>query len=155
MKRLILILLLTIVTTSGAVAQTGLRISRVFGGRYADDAGVTETMMSGTSKFLKSHKLEVLASFRGPSETYAPIISPLVLADGKRAKGRNVKYRDGQLYFAFFELAPTSSGNKRYIYYLNNNSSKPAMVTLLYFEGKLTSADASSLIQSTVKKSKR
>lgn len=141
-----------IIIASAAAAQTGLGINRLFGGKYADDPEVTEILMSGTSKFLTRNNLTVLASFKGPSKTYASIIQPLVVADGRGAKGRNVRYRDGQLYFAFYELKPTANGLKRYIYYVNNMGAKKPTVTLIYLEGKLSSDEASTLIQDTANK---
>ncbi|MDE5961260.1 MAG: hypothetical protein K2H08_06050, partial [Duncaniella sp.] len=85
-----------------ATAQSGLEISRIFGGKYSSDPTVTETIMSGDQNFLRSHKLSTFATFKGNAEKYEPIIQPLVSADGAHATARNVRYRDGKLHYAFF-----------------------------------------------------
>lgn len=155
MKRLIFLLVILAAAWSGACAQDGLNINRVFGGRYGDDREVTETLISGSNRYLSSHKLDVLASFKGPASTYSSVIQPLVLADGRGAKGRNVRYREGQLYFAFFELKPLADGSRRYIYYVNNAVDKGSTVVLIYFQGRLSSAQVSALIQELAKSTSR
>lgn len=155
MNKLLLTILLLVSAWGCAFAQEGLNINRVFGGRYCDDKEVTETLITGSNKFLKKHKLEALASFRGPAATYSQLIGPLVLADGRGAKGRNVRYRDGQLYFAFFELKPLAGGARRYIYYVNNAADKGSSVVLIYFQGRLSPAQVSAIIQDMSKNNSR
>ena len=84
-----------------ASAQTGMHINNVLGGKYVSDPSVTEVIMSGEQKFVKAHGLSNLATF-GDWRPYAPILQPLVLADGAKSIGRNVRYKDGKLQYAFF-----------------------------------------------------
>lgn len=154
MKRLLATLIVMLGIIAGASAQKGLEINKVFGGKYVSDPSVTETLMSGEQKFLRSHRLTTLATFRGASKTYAPILQPLVLADGNNAIGRNVRYRDGKLQYAFFILKPTEANGKkinRYLYYLNNENSKRPSAMLIYFDGSLSRSQAESLIRSLKK----
>lgn len=154
MKRLLATLIVMLGIIAGASAQKGLEINKVFGGKYVSDPSVTETLMSGEQKFLRSHRLTTLATFRGASKTYAPILQPLVLADGTNAIGRNVRYRDGKLQYAFFILKPVETGGKkinRYLYYLNNENSKRPSAMLIYFDGSLSRSQAESLIRSLKK----
>lgn len=93
--------------------------------------------------------LSNLATFRGDSETYAPILQPLVLADGAKSIGRNVRYKDGKLQYAFFMLPVTIVNGKktnRYLYYLNNPDGNKPSVMMIYFDGTLSRTDAEAVI---------
>lgn len=150
-----LLIILAIFTMFTCRAQGGLEINKIFNGTYASDPNVTETLISGKNKFLKSHKLTILATFKGPAATYQSRIEPLVLADGASAIGKNVRYKDGKLYFALFALRPISVGNEkrnRYIYYLNNAVNKGSSVMVVYLEGSIKEYEVSDLIRSLAKK---
>ena len=113
MKRLFIIMAALLALRLCAAAQSGLEISRLFGGKYSSDPTVTETMMSGDQNFLRSHKLSTFATFKGNAEKYEPIVQPLVVADGSHATARNVRYRDGKLHYAFFVLPQINSDGKK------------------------------------------
>lgn len=150
MKRILLITITLIAAVLGACAQSDLQIDRVFGGKYGSDPSVTETMMSGEQRFLRSNRLANFATFKGDAKTYAPIIQPLVLADGAKAVGRNVRYKDGKLQYAFFILKPIiTDGRKlnRYLYYITSAKEKNSTVMLIYFDGSLTRMQADALIR--------
>lgn len=150
MKRILLITITLIAAVLSASAQSDLQIGRVFGGKYGSDPSVTETMMSGEQRFLRSNRLANFATFKGDAKTYAPIIQPLVLADGAKAIGRNVRYKDGKLQYAFFILKPIiSDGRKlnRYLYYITSTKEKKSTVMLIYFDGSLTRMQADALIR--------
>ena len=142
--------MLMVAATSAALAQNGLKINQIFTGDYASDPDVTMTIMSGESRYLTFHHLTVLATFKGPSGTYAKTLAPLVLADGSKAVGRNVRYKNGELYYAFYALPKVKVGKQelnRYLYYVNNGSQKHKRVTMVYFEGKITQEEATRLIR--------
>lgn len=144
-----LLILLAVFTWGNASAQTGMHINNVLGGKYVSDPSVTEVMMSGEQSFLKAHGLSNLATFRGDSETYAPILQPLVLADGAKSIGRNVRYKDGKLQYAFFMLPMTIVKGKktnRYLYYLNKPDGKKPSVMMIYFDGTLSRTEAEDVI---------
>lgn len=156
MIRTLLITLTLWVATFCVSAQSDLHIGRVFGGKYGSDPSVTETMMSGEQRFLRSNRLANFATFKGDAETYASIIQPLVLADGANAIGRNVRYKDGKLQYAFFMLKPTTeSGRKlnRYLYYVTtskyhtDSKKSTSYVMVIYFDGQLTRQQADALIR--------
>ena len=68
-----------------------------------------------------------------------------------------MRYREGKLYFALFNLKPVNVNGKklnRYIYYLNNAVGGGGNVLILYLEGTLSEQDAADLIQSLAKKAK-
>ena len=156
MKRILLTTLTLIAVILAASAQSDLHIGRIFGGKYGSDLSVSETMMSGEQRFLRSNRLANFATFKGDAKTYASIIQPLVLADGANAIGRNVRYKDGKLQYAFFMLKPTTgNGSKlnRYLYYLTpskyDTDSKKThyFVMVIYFDGQLTRQQADDLIK--------
>lgn len=150
MKRILSITLLLLIFAIGVSAQTGLQINRIFGGKYGNDPSVTETMMSGEQRFLRANRLSNFATFKGDAKTYASIIQPLVLADGTKAIGRNVRYKDGKLQYAFLMLKPlTVDGRKlnRYLYYIYNTKSANPSVMVIYFDGTLSRMQAEDLIK--------
>ncbi|MDE5876004.1 MAG: hypothetical protein K2H47_00635 [Muribaculaceae bacterium] len=156
-KRLLLTAMLMIASVLAATAQSGLKIDEIFNGKYASDPKVTETIISGKHKFLKAHKLTVFATFKGPAATYQQLAERLVLADGAQAIGKNVRYKDGRLYFALFILKPVTEGTvklNRYLYYLNNAANNGSNVLVVYLEGSLDDQEVSDLIQSLTKKSR-
>lgn len=164
MKRLLTILLTLVVIGSVASAQTGLEINKAFGGKYAGNTDVSEVVMSGDQPYLRRHNLKSLAIFRGPAESYASILQPLVLADGAKAIARDVRYSNGKLHYAYFMLPSVETDGKsvkRYIYYLNKecaNSNKRAKKTahtkspviLIYFEGNIGRERAASIINNSL-----
>lgn len=138
----------------GASAQSGLEINKIFGGKYSTDPTVTETLMSGDQKFLREHKLNTFATFKGKANKYVPIIQPLVVADGSHARARNVRYRDGKLHYAYYVLPPVTADGRsinRYLCYLNNEKAKNPSVMVIYFDGAISNEKAESLIKSIAK----
>lgn len=151
MKRIFIAFMLLAAVSSVALAQQGLKINQIFTGDYATDPAVTMTVMSGESHYLSSRHLSVLATFKGPADTYAKKLEAFVLADGAKAVGRNVRYKKGALYYAFYALPKIKHGKQelnRYIYYLNSGPAGKRKVTLVYFEGTISREKASRLIRS-------
>ena len=148
-----MILVIAMVTSFMARAQSDLQIGSVLGGKYVNDPSVTEITISGDNKFLKDHRLTNFVSFKGDAAKFAPKLQPLVLADGTQATARNVRYADGKLQYAFFMLKPTGTDRtiNRYIFYIYNSRKKPAKVMLIYMEGTLSRSEASNLIQKDIK----
>lgn len=152
MKRLLILLTLAIGIALIGSAQAGLQINSMFGGTYVADKGVSEIQMSGNQRYLRQHNLTLLAMFKGPAAKYAPMIQKLVLADGAKAVGRNVRYRDGRLQYACFSLPAERRKGKatlhKYIYYFYNSNADPANVLLVYMEGALDTSRAEKIFNS-------
>lgn len=141
-----------------ATAQTGLEINKVFGGKYVNDPQVSEVVMNGSQQYLRRYHLKSLAIFSGPAETYASTVQKLVLADGAKATERDVRYRNGKLYYAYYVL-PSIEVNgvklRRYIYYLNKECHRqtkkakktPDKVMLIYFDGEISRRQADEFIR--------
>ena len=155
MGRIIIALFMAIFCSVGASAQAGLEINKIFGGKYSSDPTVTETLISDNGSFLTRNQLRLMASFKAPASRYASMIQKLVEKDGAGAIGKNIKYKNGQLYFAFYMLKPIGSEkNKinRYIYYLNTAAVGEENVLVVYLEGKASERSVSNLIQNMSKK---
>lgn len=72
-----------------------------------------------------------------------------MLADGAKSIGRNVRYKDGKLQYAFFMLPVTIVNGKktnRYLYYLNKPDGNKPSVMMIYFDGTLSRTDAEAVI---------
>lgn len=157
MKRVLFFFFLLVSSAMIINAQTGLEINSIFNGRYASDPNVTETLISGKNKFLQKHKLNVLATFKGPATSYRTMVERMVLADASKALGKSVRYKDGRLYFGLFILKPIVVNNikmNRYLYYLDNSTHKNPTVLVVYLEGTLNEQQVSDFIQSLTTKSK-
>lgn len=151
MNRLLTILTILILSTLSLYARTGLEIDKLFTEQYAADPQVTETILSGNNRYLKKHNLTDFSTFKAPAAKYRATVEQMVLTDARKATGKNVRYKDGKLYYALFILSPVSvNGTKlnRYIYYLNNSTAKGGNVMVIYLEGKLSEQDVTLLLQS-------
>lgn len=157
MKRLFMAMILLLTVSSSGTAQTGLEISSIFSSKFSADPNVTETMISGKHKFLTDHDLTVLATFKAPASIYQSLVERLVLADGSKSVGKNIRYKDGKLNFAYFILKPIPEGSvkiNRYLYYLNSIGKNGANVIVVYLEGKLSEQKAGALIHTLAKRAK-
>lgn len=149
MKRLLILTVTLLAVRLCGLAQAGLEINRIFG-KYGSDPNVTETIMSGDQRFLREHNLSTFATFKGSAEKYGDIIAPLVKADGDQATGRDVRYKNGTLSYAFYVLPPVEKNGRklnRYIYYLHTTRSKKPSVMVIYFDGQINTAKAERLIR--------
>ncbi|MDE6198773.1 MAG: hypothetical protein K2L55_03630 [Muribaculaceae bacterium] len=133
MKRILTILMLWAIGTSAALAQDRLHVGAVFDGRYHDEPRASETQISGG-------KLEryLLTLYRSLTLTDMPEaaseIEPLVTRDAAKAIDREVAYRDGGLYYGFYQLKPQGQ-KQRYLFYLNQNRNGGNKIILIYLEG--------------------
>lgn len=152
MKRFSILLITVLFVSLGLFAQKGLNIETVFSGKYVTDPQVSLTTMSGDHRLLRQRHLTTLATFSGPADKYVSIIQPLVLKDGQKATGRDVRYKNGKLKYAFFMLPPATVDGKRvnrYLYYLYLADRKnKATVRLIYFDGQIDRRRAENLINS-------
>lgn len=133
MKRLITLVMLCALGVSVSLAQNRLNIGALFDGRYHDEPRASETQISGDK--LARYALSLYRSLTlTDMPEAAEVIEPLVIKDGARAQDREVSYRDGGLYYGFYQLTP-HNGTQRYLFYLNQNRSKGNKIILIYLEG--------------------
>lgn len=136
MKRLLFIMFM-IMAVSGVHAQDKLNIKNLFDGRYHDNPDVTETLIQG--KQLKEYNLDLYRSLTVVNDSdIASEIEHYLLKDAKSAVEREVSYRDGGLYYGFYELPGRGAALHRYIFYLNQFRTKGDKIILIYMEGIAT-----------------
>ena len=147
MKRLSLIII-CIMATLPIMAQSGLHINSLFDGRFKKDPHATELIVTGAGA--RDINLKVYHSLKVTEKSQQNLVESLVVKDGVKAADKEVEYRNGQLYYGFYTLPATKSGNHRYIFFLNQNlahNSPKNMVTLIYMEGKATPEQIKKLIR--------
>ena len=148
MKRISLIIITCIVASLPILAQSGLNINSLFDGRFKKDPNATELIVTGSSA--REINLKVYHSLKVTQKSQQDLIESLVVKDGVKANDKEVEYRSGQLYYGFYTLPATKSGQNRYIFYLNQNLAHNApknIVTLIYMEGKATPEQIKNLIR--------
>lgn len=117
-----------------AVAQKGLNINNLFDGRYRDNDNVVETVVQGGN--LSNYNIDLYHSLTlSDSPDEAASIEALVARDGAGAIDREVSYRDGGLYYAFYELKPRNVIVRRYLFFLNQHRGTGNKIILIYIEG--------------------
>lgn len=135
-----------------AAAQQGLQIDALFGGKYADTPGATEIVLSG-SKLSPYHLTDYHSLTLTDMPDEAGKIERMVRADARTATDREVTYRDGGIYYAFYEL-PTRGKTRSYIVFLNRHRGGGNTVTLVYMAGKATAEQIKSFMKSNTQASK-
>lgn len=134
MKRLLLLIAISISVAVGAMSQTGLSVNELFDGRYRNNPSATETVMNGGSLTKYDLTLYHSLTFTGDS-SQATAIERLVAHDGAAAREKEVTYRHGQLYYGFYVL-PRVNGKHRYLFYLNQYAAGVGdKIILIYIEG--------------------
>ena len=147
MKQFIIIILTCLMASSTAVAQNGLNINSLFDGRFKKATGATEIIVTGSRA--NEIGLKVYHSLSVTDEIQAELIESHVKQDGVQAVDKEVEYRNGQLYYGFYTMKPVK-GNKRYIFFLNQNLARKSpkkVVTLIYMEGNATPEQIKKLIR--------
>ena len=147
MKQFIIIILTCLMATSTAVAQNGLNINQLFDGRFKKATGATEIIVTGSRA--NEIGLKVYHSLSVTNESQAELIESYVKKDGVQAVDKEVEYRNGQLYYGFYTMKSVK-GNKRYIFFLNQNLARKSpkkVVTLIYMEGNATPEQIKRLIR--------
>ena len=147
MKQFIIIILTCLMASSTAVAQNGLNINQLFDGRFKKATGATEIIVTGSRA--NEIGLKVYHSLSVTNEIQAELIESHVIKDGVQAVDKEVEYRNGQLYYGFYTMKSVK-GNKRYIFFLNQNLARKSpkkVVTLIYMEGNATPEQIKKLIR--------
>lgn len=133
MKYIITLLMLWVIGISSVLAQDRLSIGKVFGGMYHDEPRASETQITGD--MLAKYSLSLYRSLTlTDMPEAAEDIEPLVTRDATKAVDREVSYRDGGLYYGFYQLEPRGP-KRRYLFYLNQNRNKGNKIILIYLEG--------------------
>lgn len=125
--------MLMICAVSAAVAQKNLKINQAFDGRYRDNPAVQEVFITGSQ--LRGYGLSLYHSLtiQGMPEE-AKALEKMVVNDGKNAVDKEIVYRDGGLYYGFYQFDAKFDGY-RYIFYLDQNRTGGNKTILIYMEG--------------------
>lgn len=127
-------------------AQSGLNINKIFTDHYRDMKGATETMV--VKDQLRNMNLSLYHSitFKDHPEL-GGTIERLVAADGAKAASKEVRYKNGHLYYGFYSLGATAGGLNRYIIYLNGHLNGDNRIMLLFLEGKAKSEQVKKMLK--------
>ena len=134
MRRIIFILI-AIVVSATADAQTGLNIERLLSGHYRKYENVDEVIVKGCR--LDAYNLSLYHSLVVKNdEGLFRTMEQLVLADGKDAGDKEIANIGSRLYYAFYSLPP-ANGCRRYLFFKNSSLKKGGenCATLIYMEG--------------------
>jgi len=145
MKRLLIILLMSVGITLCATAQEGLRINEVFGGHVVSKQFIQESLVKGDN--LAPYNLKVLHTAKCVANNKErTTIEQLFEEDMKERisddnSNMEMESRDGHLYYAIVQLKNGARGTHRYICYQCRDRSSHYDITLVYMEGKASLAD--------------
>lgn len=116
-------------------AQKGLNINGAFAPAYRDMKGATETLIIKDRLTKMNLDRYHSITFTDHPELAAKL-ERMVIADGKKAVSKEVRYKSGHLYYGFYRLSPIECNVNRYILYLNGHLAGDNRIVLLYLEGK-------------------
>jgi len=139
-------IVLMLATAITAYAQEGLTIGQLFDGRFRSDQHVMETHITGGQ--LNKHHLDIyrsLSLFR-PDASTAENLEKTVRQDGAHARSREIQYKNGKLYYGFYQL-PRHGGNNRYLFYLNQLASGGDKIIIIYMEGTATREQVKKMLR--------
>lgn len=148
MKRSTLLLIIMLLAVVGASAQSEMAIGSLFDGRYRNNPNVTENVMKGGS--LKDYDIKFYHSLTLTGEpNEAAAIERLVSRDGAKAIDKEVSYKNGSLYYGFYEFrAPKgASGYHRYLFYLNQHATGGNKIILIYIESSASGRSIRKLLK--------
>lgn len=137
-NRHILIIFTAICAILPATAQKGLNINELFDGQFREDKNAVETLISGDA--LADYDLNYYHSLSlSENPALADRLESLVLKDGATAVDKEVSYRGGKLYYAFYTLPPVKNkvgiAMNRYIFYINQYAVGRDGIILIYLSG--------------------
>ncbi len=145
MKRFLITLMVVAACFLRMQAQEGLNVAPFFTETYISDPNVTLVTFSGSqldSRGLTKYKSISVAD----DAVLADKIARAVGKDGSAAQSKEVKYKDGMLYFGFYSMGGKGK-HRRYLLYLNRRPTGKEKTTLIYIEGDLDAASVKRMIK--------
>lgn len=157
MRRIFITLALMCVCATAIHAR--LNIEQIFNDAWTSDPNVTEAIVTGKAAHKINSRLDRLAFFKADAANYGEMVRKLVLADAHKASGRDLRYSDGVLSYAYIALsAPEGDCRDKvntFIYYVESKrNSHPATVMVVLLEGSLSAKEQAKIIES-LKKNKK
>lgn len=144
---------LALMCVCAVAIQARLNIEQIFNDACTSDPNVTEAIVTGKAAHKINSRLDRLAFFKADAANYGEMVRKLVLADAHKASGRDLRYSDGVLSYAYIALS-APEGNT-FIYYVESKrNSHPATVMVVLLEGSLSAKEQAKIIES-LKKNKK
>lgn len=143
MKKILIIMMLTVMCSLQSQAGEALGINRFFSSKYATNPKVTVIDVSNGDS---DGDISVYRSISvSDDRELADKIAEAVAKDGSKARSKEVSYKQGMLYYGFFSMG--GIGKKRkYILYLNRRPTGMEKTTLVYIEAGLDETQVKKLI---------
>lgn len=153
MRRIIITIALAV---CAVVMHAQLNIEQIFDAACASNPNVTQAVVTGMAAQKINSKLDKVAFFKADAEEYGEKVRKLVLADAHKATGRDLRYSDGVLSYAYLALNnPRTNSTNAFIYFVESRrKSQPTTVMVVLLEGSLSAKDQTKIIES-LKKNKR
>lgn len=132
------------------VMQAQLSIEQIFNADCASDPNVTEAVVTGKAAQKINARLDRLAFFKADAADYGERVRKLVLADARNASGRDLRYSDGALSYAYLALNnPRPDSPNTFVYFVESRRKKqPATVMIVLLEGRLSAKEQAKIIES-------
>ncbi len=121
-----------------------LNVARFFKEDFASDPNVTMVSMSGRQTKWSGLTTYRSVSVSGDSEK-ADALARAVRKDGVKAEMKETSYKDGKLYFGFYNLGGEGK-NRKYLFYLDLRPKGKDKTTLVYIEGDWTAEEVKKMI---------
>ena len=140
MKRMIIILLMTVLSAGMAEAQEGLFVEDLFEGRIIPRSMMDQTLITGSR--LKQYGLDTYRSLNFTvGEPMFQDVEEMVLKDALGSDDQETSYTDGRLTYAIICLPPTATGLNRFLCFQAKKRKKLWDITLVYLRGMATVSD--------------
>lgn len=139
------ILMIVVLIPTCAMGQESLNVSSFFSEAYAGRPEVTMVTLSGG--VISGHRIE---EFKSISVTGDSILSGQIRRavgkDGAKAIDKAASYRNGQLYFGFYNLGGKGK-SRQYLFYLDRHATDVDKVTLIYIRGDCSAEEVKRIIE--------
>lgn len=147
MKKLLILLAVTVASAFALQAQKGLNVAKVFQGRYAKMPDAVVTYLTGDA--VEKYDLSLYRSLAVTCDAAtAKEVEQLVLKDGLTATSKETVYRGGRLKFGSFTL-PKRNYLNRYLFYVNKDADSgknTARIVVVYMSGDASPEKVKKLI---------
>ena len=147
MKKLLILMAVTVASAFALQAQKGLNVAKVFQGCYAKMPDAVVTYLTGDA--VEKYDLSLYRSLAVTCDAAtANEVEQLVLKDGLTATSKETVYRGGRLKFGSFTL-PKRNYLNRYLFYVNKDADSgksTARIVVVYMSGDASPEKVKKLI---------
>lgn len=148
LKRLVVFFICILAGGISASAES-LNVDGFFKEDFASDPNVTMVSMSGRQAKWSGLTSYKSVSVSGDAEK-ADAVARAVRKDGIKAEMKETTYKDGKLYFGFYNLGGEGK-NRKYLFYLDLRPKGKDKTTLVYIEGDWTAEEVKRMITKKIK----